>query len=121
MRQLCCETSVYKSINKESICSDSSNGFLLSVCMFYIHDVQTADPKLWRVRWSRQDGGDQCSCMKGVILSFHVLQCGGTYFSCFSFYRMFSYGEFKAEDQVIIHLTAMAFYRQGKITVTMKY
>ena len=63
----------------------------------------------------------KCFCMKCVILYFNVLQLGGTYVTCFSFYRMFSYGEFKAEDQVIIHLTAMAFYRQGKITVTMKY
>lgn len=27
--------------------------------MFKIENLQTADPKMWRLRWSRQDGGDQ--------------------------------------------------------------
>ena len=39
--------------------SDSSKDFLRTVCVFQIHNLQTADQKVWRVRWSHQDSGNQ--------------------------------------------------------------
>ena len=32
--------------------------------MFLIHNLHIADPKLWRVRWLQQHGGDQITCLQ---------------------------------------------------------
>ena len=38
---------------------DGSDFYYRFVCLYWIHNLQTADPKLWCLRWSHQDDGDQ--------------------------------------------------------------
>ena len=52
VRPLCRETLVKKIDG-----SDSSKDFLLTVCLFFIHNLQIAGPKMWRVRWSHANFG----------------------------------------------------------------